>query len=107
MDNVKSTLLAAFRYLLKPLVRLAVQHSVSFPEFSETLKKSYVDVAAHQMVNSGMRVTAEGISLIAAGVPVGDVRDQLLEGDDEAFARAAQEKSPLAVVLHAWHTDAK
>lgn len=107
MENVKSTLLAAFRYLLKPLVRLAMQHAVSFTEFSEALKKSYVDVAARQMINSGMRVTPEGISLIAAGVSAEDARDQLLAGDDRAFARAAQEKSPLAVVLHAWHTDAK
>src|ERR1700682_4576844 len=43
---VKDNLLAAFRYLLKPLVRLAVKNAVAFPEFGEALKQAYVDVAA-------------------------------------------------------------
>ncbi len=47
-QSVKENLLAAFRYLLKPLVRLAVKNAVAFPEFSEVLKQAYIDVAERQ-----------------------------------------------------------
>ena len=64
MQSVKENLLAAFRYLLKPLVRMAIKNSVTFPDFSEALKKAYVDVATRQMLAASMDVTEEGISLI-------------------------------------------
>ena len=65
MQSVKENLLAAFRYLLRPLVRLALKNAVGFPEFSEALKHAYVDVAAKQMGASGRDISEEGISLIA------------------------------------------
>ena len=59
-QSVKENLLAAFGYLLKPLVRLAVKNGVSFPEFCEALKQAYVDVAAKQMTTSGKDPTEGG-----------------------------------------------
>jgi hypothetical protein len=106
MQSVKENLLAAFRYLLKPLVRLAVKNSVPFPDFSEALKKAYVDVAAKQMATSKMDVTEEGIALIA-NVEIREVRDILRAGDDAKYGREAQELSPLPTILAAWHTDQK
>lgn len=105
-QTVKSNLLAALRYLLKPLVRLAVKNSVTFPDFSEALKKAYVDVAARQMVASQMVATEEGISLMT-NVEISQVRDVLRAGDDATYGRAVQEVSPLAIILSAWHTDPK
>jgi hypothetical protein len=69
MQSVKENLLAAFRYLLKPLVRLAVKNAVSYPEFSEVLKHAYVDVAARQIRAAGREPTAEGIFLITQVEP--------------------------------------
>src|ERR1700753_2347305 len=75
-QSVKDNLLAAFRYLLKPLVRLAVKNAVAFPEFSEVLKQAFVDVARKQFEASGKDPTVEGISLIA-NIETREVRDIL------------------------------
>jgi hypothetical protein len=103
-QSVKENLLAAFRYLLKPLVRLAIKNAVTFPEFSEVLKQAYVDVAAKHLAVSGTDPSAEGISVIV-NVATTDV-GQILRADAGAkFALAAQESNPLPTALAAWHTD--
>lgn len=103
-QTVKKNLLAAFRYLLKPLVRLAVKNAVMFPDFSKALKEAYVDVAVRQMTASGMDSTEEGISLIA-NIAVNEVRDILVSVDDPVGV--APDFSPLPTILGAWHTDQK
>ena len=106
VESVKDTLVAALRYLLKPLVRLAIRSSVSHEDFSGALKKAYVDVATRQMRLSGMKVTEEGVSLIS-GIPVQEVGVLMQTGDDAAFEIATRQVSPIAIVLGAWHTDQK
>ena len=106
-QSVQQNLLAAFRYLLKPLVRMAVTNGVSFPDFNEALKKAYVDVAAKQMADSDMDVTDEGISLIAH-VEAKQVKEILKLADGAAeYGKAAHEVSPMAIILRAWHSDPK
>ncbi len=105
-QSVKENLLAAFRYLLKPLVRLAVKNGVSFPEFSQALKEAYVDVAARQMRISGKHPDEEGISLITS-VQATDVRDILHSDAGVKFNVAVQEANPFAKALGAWHTDVR
>jgi hypothetical protein len=106
LQSVKETLEAAIRYLLKPLVRMAMKNSVTFADFNSALKKAYVDVAARQMMFSGMDVTDEGISLIA-NIPVDEVRGLMRAGDDAEFSRATRQVYPISIVLNAWHTDQK
>ena len=103
-QSVKENLLAAFRYLLKPLVRMAVKNAVAFPEFSEVLKQAYVDVARKQFEASGKDPTIEGISLIA-NIETNEVRDIMGSGPGTKFGAAAQESNPLPTALAAWHTD--
>jgi len=85
---------------------MAVTNGVLFPDFSEALKKAYVDVGAKQMADSKMDVTEEGVSLISS-VEVQDVREILRVADGSAYGKAAHEVSPMAIVLRAWHSDAK
>jgi len=99
-QSVKENLLAAFRYLLKPLVRLAVKNAVAFPEFSEVLKQAYVDVARKQFEASGKEPTVEGISLIA-NIETREVRDILGSNTGVKFGVAAQESNPLPTALAA------
>src|SRR3974390_267666 len=103
-QSVKENLLAAFRYLLKPLVRLAVKNAVAFPEFGEVLKQAYVDVARKQLEGSGKEPTVEGISLIA-NINTTEVRGLLGSSAGNKFGVAAQESNPLPTALAAWHTD--
>lgn len=103
-QSVKENLLAAYRYLLKPLVRLAVKNAVTFPEFSDVLKQAFVDVAARQFQAAGKDPTVEGISLIA-NIDTTQVRDILRSNAGAGFALRAQESNPLPTALAAWHTD--
>lgn len=105
-QSVKENLLAALRYLLKPLVRLAIKNGVSFPEFSEALKQAHVDVAAKQMRISGKDPTVEGISLIA-NIQTSEVHDILHSNAGAEFNLAVQGGNPVATALGAWHTDVK
>jgi hypothetical protein len=104
--SVKSSLLVAFRYLLKPLIRLAVKNGVSYPEFSASLKQAYVDVASRQINAAGNTVTAEGIFVITS-VEATEVERMLRAGSAPQMELDAQAQSPLPRVLNAWHTDSR
>jgi hypothetical protein len=103
-QSVKANLLAAYRYLFKPLVRLAVRNAVTFPEFSEVLKQAYVDVATRQLVASGKEPTVEGISLIAH-LEANEIRNMLSADAGVKFGVEAQKPNPLPTILAGWHTD--
>jgi Family of unknown function (DUF6502) len=103
-QSVKANLLAAYRYLLKPLVRLAVRNTVAFPEFSDVLKQAYIDVATRQLVASGKEPTVEGISLIAH-LEANEIRDVLGADVGAKFGIEAQKPNPLPTILAGWHTD--
>lgn len=103
---VKENLLSAFRYLLKPLVRLAIKNAVAFPEFSGALKQAYVDVAAKQIRSSGQEPTAEGISLITS-VESSEAQAILKLDSGAKMGLSAQDSNPLPRVLGGWHTDVR
>jgi hypothetical protein len=44
-EGVRIRLLAAYRKLMQPLVRILIRHGVSFGELSEVLKNVFVEVA--------------------------------------------------------------
>ena len=44
-DNFKRTLLATFKTLMRPLVRILLRNGVSYGEFAELLKSVFVDAA--------------------------------------------------------------
>ena len=104
MQSVKENLLATFRYLLKPLVRLALKNGVSYGDFAEALKKAYVDVAVVQITTSKMVATEEGISLIT-GLTANEARDAQLAGDNANYRREVQQLSPIPAILTGWYTD--
>jgi hypothetical protein len=104
MNQVKENLLAAFRYLLKPLARLAIKNAVGFPDFAEALKRAYVDVAIKRLADSGKEPSEEGISLIT-GVDTQEVRKVLDEKSSLGFQQSIQGSNPFARLLSAWHSD--
>jgi hypothetical protein len=44
-DSVRTGLIAAYRKLMEPLVRILIRNGVSYGEFSEILKSTFVEVA--------------------------------------------------------------
>jgi hypothetical protein len=100
--SVKSSLLVAFRYLLKPLVRMAVKNGVLFPEFGTALKQAYIDVAIRQTKTAGIAVTGEGMFVIT-GIAAAEIENFLQSDVESSLEVDAQ--SPLPRILNAWHTD--
>jgi Family of unknown function (DUF6502) len=105
-ESVKATLARAFRYLLKPLVRLSIRNGLSFPEFSQALKAAYVDVASKGKDGTGFDATDERIAAMT-GVSVKEIREVLNEDVRPGAISAEGHSQPLAVLLSAWHTDAR
>jgi Family of unknown function (DUF6502) len=103
-QSVKHNLLAAFRYLLRPLVRIAIRNGVAYPEFSGMLQDAYVNVAAAQLRASVREPTADAISVMTE-VDSEFVRELLGSPDDAKLGEAEQKINAAARVLVGWHTD--
>jgi hypothetical protein len=100
--SVKSSLLVAFRYLLKPLVRMALKNGVLFPEFSMALKQAYIDVATRQSKTAGIAVTGEGM-FVTTGIPATEVESIVRAAIAPSFV--VDTEYPPSSILNAWHTD--
>jgi hypothetical protein len=103
---VKSNLLAAFRHLLKPLVRLAIKNGVSVREFSQAIKGTYVDVAKKQIATAGEKTTREAIAVML-NVDTNDIADILAAPASANFQYEDDQSSPVSRVLAGWFTDSR
>jgi hypothetical protein len=102
-QSVKGNLLAAFRHLLKPLVRLAIKNGVSVREFNQAVKSSYVDAAVKQIGTSGNRLSREAIALML-NVATNEI-DELVSPAVGNPANDEQPSTPVAKLLAGWYTD--
>src|SRR6185437_13482346 len=80
-QSVKHNLLAAFRYLLRPLVRIAIRNGIAYPDFAGMVQDAYVNVAVAQLKGGGRELTPDAISVMTE-ISSDDVRDLLLSPDD-------------------------
>ncbi len=67
------SLIAALRRLLRPLVRLLLDHQVTFPFLAALLKEAYVEVAEQEFAIEGRRQTTTRVSLLT-GIHRKDVK---------------------------------
>jgi hypothetical protein len=103
-QSVKYNLLAAFRHLLRPLIRIAIRNGVAFPEFAGALKDAYVSVASRELRASGAEVAADPIALMTEIDPT-EVRAILASPDVVDLGSADPRMNSVARVLLGWHTD--
>jgi len=73
LQTPSSSLISAVRHLLRPLVKLLLTHSVTFPFLSNLLKSIYVEVATEEFRLQGKPQTDSRISLLS-GVHRKDVK---------------------------------
>lgn len=97
-------LIAAYRKLMAPLVRILLKNGVSYGEFAEVLKNVFVEVAERDLSIPG-RTSSQARVAILTGLTQKEVAKQYstIERGDLA------EKSNLnriSKLLEAWHTDA-
>jgi len=102
-DSVKQTLLAAYRVMMGPLVRILLRQGISFAEFSEVAKAVYVEVALKDFKVSGRKPTRTRIAVMT-----GLTRKEVKRVIDEAIKERYELKTSfnrLTRVLVGWHTD--
>jgi len=102
-NSVKTGLLAAFKTLLRPLVRILLRHGISFAEFAEIVKAVYVEIAVTDFKVAGKRGTKSRIAVIT-----GLTRKEVSRVVENARKDSGESKSNLnrvARVLAGWHTD--
>jgi hypothetical protein len=102
-DSVKQTLLATFRVLLGPLVRILLRQGISYGEFSEVTKAVYVEIALKDFKVSGRKATKTRLAVMT-----GLTRKEVKRVVDEAYKERFELRTNfnrLGRVLVGWHTD--
>jgi hypothetical protein len=101
--TVNLRLLAAFRFLLVPLVRILLRNGISFIEISEVMKGVYARVAATDFAVPGRPMSYSRLS-ITTGIARRDFERVL--GEEDRLRRALESNaSRIANVLQGWHND--
>jgi hypothetical protein len=103
-QSVKRNLLDAIRYLLKPVVRLALKNGILLPEFEEVLRHAFMDEALREIKRSGRTASTEAISLMI-NMDVAKVRQYSRSPSREDYDRLAQQNSAAGLVLSSWHVN--
>jgi hypothetical protein len=103
-STVRPGLLAAFRKILQPLVRILLRHGISYGELAEVLKTVFVEVAARDF-SIPERKTSQSRIAILTGLTRKEVARQeaLLSSGAELDFPANLNR--VIRVLDGWHTD--
>lgn len=101
--GVNLRLLAAFRHLMVPLVRILIRNGIPFREFSEVVKGIYARVAAEEA-----GTPSRPASLARIAIVTGLTRRELTRifGEPDRLSRALESNAKaLARLLQGWHSD--
>lgn len=102
-DEVKKGILAAYRNVLRPLVRILLRHGVSFSELSDVVKSVYVEVALKDFKVPGKRGTRSRLAVVT-GLTRKEVKRVIDEEVDSTFV-VSSNRNRIARVLVGWFTD--
>ncbi|RZV36521.1 MAG: hypothetical protein EX272_08135 [Chromatiales bacterium] len=102
-EKLKEQVLDAFQLVLRPIVKILLRFNVGVSEFTEIVKKSYVDVASTEY---GIRGRPTNISRVAVmtGLTRKEVRRlrNMIEAGDTSLS---VKTTPIAEILHRWHAE--
>ena len=105
-ENPKQArVVSALTWVLRPMVKLLIQHQITFPFFSNLVKRIYVDVASRDIPHIDGKVTDSRLSLLT-GVHRKDIRKFREETDilDNPGKKAI---SLSAQVVSTWTSDSE
>ncbi|MDH3747421.1 MAG: DUF6502 family protein [Gammaproteobacteria bacterium] len=102
-DEIQKQILDAFFVVLRPIAKILLRYGIGFREFAEVAKSAFVDVATSEY---GIRGRPTNISRVAVMTgltrkEVRRLRDQLADGSKNFTVMS----TPLAKVLHKWHSE--
>jgi len=100
---IKAGLQTAILRLMKPVVRLLLQHNIPFGTFAELIKHTYVQVARETLTLPGKKLSDSRVSVVT-GIPRKDIKRyaQSPDRDDKEIFR---EHNRAARVLTGWIQD--
>ena len=102
----KQHVIQSCRYLLRPVIRFLLKHGVTWDEFGELSKDTYVAVARQDHGIQGRPTNNSRVAMLTglSRREVASIRDRLLEGDDTAYPLQGNR---ISQILSAWHTDSE
>ena len=102
-EKLKEQVLDAFQLVLRPIVKILLRFNVGVSEFTEIVKKSYVDVASTEY---GIRGRPTNISRVAVmtGLTRKEVR-RLRNMIEAGETNLSVKTTPIAEILHRWHAE--
>ncbi|MCC7256992.1 MAG: hypothetical protein IT486_01310 [Gammaproteobacteria bacterium] len=101
--DLKLAILAAYKRLLRPLIRILIRNGVSFGEFSEVAKDVYVEVASGDFQLPDKNMT-QGRIAILTGLTRKEVNRLITERGKKRKTNASN-LNRVARILSGWHTD--
>lgn len=101
--DLKLSVLAAYKRLLRPLVRILIRNGVSYGEFGEVAKDVYVEVAAEDFQLPDRNMT-QGRIAILTGLTRKEV-NRLITQKGQQERDYATNLNRVARILSGWHTD--
>ena len=104
--NVKQALLAAYRHLLTPLVRVLLRNGVSYLEFAEVARQVFVDVAGRDFSLPKRKISLSRIAIMT-GLSRKEVARLAKEGGRLRRIGQQAELNRVGRVLQGWYTDSE
>jgi hypothetical protein len=101
--DLKLSVLAAYKRLLRPLIRILIRNGVSFAEFGEVAKDVYVEVAAEDFQLPDKNMT-QGRIAILTGLTRKEV-NRLITQRGQKDRDYATNLNRVTRILGGWHTD--
>ncbi len=101
--DLKQGLLAAYRRLMQPLIRILIRNGVAYGEFAEIAKEVYIDVAARDFKVPHRKMSQARIAILT-GLTRKDVA-RIISGKNKKEDMPS-EVHRVTRVLTGWHTDA-
>jgi hypothetical protein len=103
---LKEHVIKSCRHLLRPVVRFLLRQGVTWEEFSNLSKDSYVEVARREYGIQGRPTNNARVAMLTglSRREVARVRDQLIDADRGADVNE-REGNRLSKVLTGWHVD--
>jgi Family of unknown function (DUF6502) len=102
-ESSKRGLLAAYRRLLRPLIRILIRNGIVFEEFQEVARRTYVDVALNDTQTDGQ----EAIDLGQVAALTGLASEEVMAIQERGLKeRLDTNLNSISSVLSGWHTDA-
>jgi hypothetical protein len=101
--NVKQALLAAYRHLLTPLVRVLLRNGISYLEFAEVARQVFVDVAGRDFTLPKRKISLSRIAIMT-GLSRKEVARLAREGRSKK-ALSSSIFNRVTRVLQGWYTD--